>query len=104
MANEILKDEILKDEQLENVAGGTHEETQADMDYLKRYCGVSFHGNWDQKVGKLGELYRRAGMFLDSSERHANKYTDGRGYSLSRNDALLRLGTAINNGQVDTNC
>ena len=103
MANEILKDEILKDEQLENVAGGTHEETQADMDYLKRYCGVSFHGSWDQKVGKLGELYRRAGMLLDTSERHGNYYSDSRGKDMNRNDALYALGAAINSGRVNPN-
>lgn len=102
MADEkILKDEQLTEDQLEQIAGGTHEETERDMDYLERYCpSIRFHGSWDDKVGKLGELYRRAGMGLDSSERHANKYFDEYG-DLERNYALRKLATKINRGEVD---
>jgi len=102
MADEkILKDEILKDEDLENVAGGTHEETERDMRYIERYCPrVRFHGSWDDRVGQLGELYRRAGMGLNSSEKHANRYFDRYG-NLDRNYALRKLATMINDGQVN---
>lgn len=34
MANEILKDEILKDEQLDNVAGGTTREVNKDWQFM----------------------------------------------------------------------
>ena len=39
MANEILKDEILSEEELDNVAGGTIVETASDGQFL-RDCGV----------------------------------------------------------------
>ena len=107
MTKEILKDELLKEEQLENVAGGTNDETYKDMGYLHDYCHVNFdNNNWDRSVGKLGELFRRAGMRLDTSERHGNRYYEirnGREERIDRSDALYRLGAAINAGRVDTN-
>ena len=45
MANEILKDEILKDEELDNVAGGTLGQTWNDMDRFTRETGFGFHGS-----------------------------------------------------------
>ena len=48
MAKEILKDEILKDEQLDQVAGGTLRETYEDMDKFTDRTGYNFHGDFDK--------------------------------------------------------
>jgi len=76
MADEKIISEQLTEDQLENVAGGTHEQTYDDMDRLYRRYGVQWPQNWDRAVGQLGEMYNRAGIKLDTSERHDNTYYD----------------------------
>ena len=64
MANEILKDEILKEEQLEQVAGGTYAQTFRDMDEFSRRTGYRFHGDDSQKRDQLRNILFKCGIKL----------------------------------------
>ncbi len=77
MANEILKDEQLSFDDLDQVAGGTHDQTYDDMKFLSdRYSRLRWPQNWDRAVDKLGAIFWEAGMKLDTSENHGNIYYD----------------------------
>ena len=95
MANEILKDEILEDEQLDQVAGGTYGETFADMDYLADRLRVNFHGSDSDKREKLRDLMWKGGIQLkDHGGSTPNQYfvinqqTGEKLYETNREDAL----------------
>ena len=104
MAKEILKDEILKDEQLDNVAGGTSQESYRDMMFFNRYCGIGFDPNsWDNSVNKMGELYRMSGTKFEAHNDRAdgtskpNRYYDiATGAPMSYEQARDRLVHSIN--------
>ena len=102
MADEKFKNEILRDEQLDNVAGGTYGETFADMDYLSRYCGVAFSGNDSKKREQLRDLLWKNGIKIkDHGGGDANEYfllnPDGsKGQPVSREYALQYAGGNIN--------
>ena len=102
MTDEKFKDELLDEEQLDKVAGGTYGETFADMDYLKKWCGVDFHGNDSDKREQLRDLLWRNGIKLkDHGGGHANDYyllnPDGsKGQQVSRDFALQYAGGIIN--------
>lgn len=102
MADEKFKNEILSDEQLDNVAGGTYGETFADMDYFSRYCGVAFGGDDSKKREQLRDLLWRNGVKIkDHGGGHANEYfllnPDGsKGQQVSRDYALQFAGGNIN--------
>ena len=75
MADEkILNSEILSDEQLDGVAGGTDHQTSSDMNYLYKRYNVLWPQNWDRAVDKLGAIYWEAGLRLDTSANHDNRY------------------------------
>ena len=104
MANEILKDEILKDAELDNVAGGTSAESYRDMIFFNQNCGIGFDSqNWDNAVNKMGELYRMSGTKFeahndraDGTSKH-NRYFDiASGLEISYEQARNRLITSIN--------
>ena len=95
MAKEILKDEILNDEQLDQVAGGTYGETFADMDYLADRLRVNFHGSDSDKREKLRDLMWKGGIQLkDHGGSTPNQYfvinqqTGEKLYETNREDAL----------------
>ena len=104
MAKEILKDEILKDEQLDNVAGGTSDESLRDMMFFNRHCGIGFDPhNWDNAVNKMGELYRMSGTRFEAHNDRAdgttkrNRYVDiASGHDISYEQARDRLINSIN--------
>ena len=99
-----LENEKLDDAQLDMVAGGNATESLLDMQYLSRYCNIPFKlSNWDAAVGKLGELYRRAGTSLNAKNQddRPNVYKDGLGRPVSRQQALLDLATKINRGVIN---
>ena len=97
MANEILKDEQLSFEDLDQVAGGTHDQTYDDMKFLSdRYSNLRWPRNWDDAVGKLGAIFWEAGMKLDTSKDKGNIYYDRvRGESVSQYRAHQYLADAI---------
>ncbi|MBR6887238.1 MAG: hypothetical protein IKN16_02205 [Selenomonadaceae bacterium] len=97
MAKEILKEEILNDEQLDQVAGGTYGETFADMDYVTRYTGIQFHGSDSDKREKLRDLLWSGGIQIkDHGGATPNEYfivdtrTGQKGPKIDREDALYR--------------
>ena len=85
MAKEILKDEILKDEDLDNVAGGTRLETFADGDELYKRGLLSAEDALSSapvrdvlhKMGYSG--YKDNGGIMN-----ANIYTDKEGNTITR--------------------
>ena len=90
MAKEILKDELLNEEQLDQVAGGTLRETYEDMDRFTDRTGYNFHGDFD----KFRDMLYRCGIKIkDHGGSHENEYylLDDKGkvrYEVNRNDAI----------------
>ena len=87
MANEILKDEILKDEELDGVAGGTRLETFADGNELYKRGLLSAEDalssapvrNMLHKMGYAG--YEDKGGIING-----NIYTDKSGNTITRDE------------------
>ena len=87
MANEILKDEVLSDEELDGVAGGTRIETFADGDELYKRGLLSAEDalssapvrNMLHKMGYAG--YKDNGGIING-----NIYTDKSGNTITRDD------------------
>lgn len=98
-----MTNEILKDEMLEGVAGGTYNESYQDMMYLYQYCGINFNPNSrEASVNKLSALYQRAGTIFQAhnSDNHPNFYADGYGRPVTRQTALYDLACKINGGMI----
>ena len=102
-----LENEKLDDAQLDMVAGGNAYESYLDIQYLQQYCGIPFNlANQDAAIGKLGELYRRAGTYLHARNQDdkPNTYTvynaQGHPNSISRETALYDLAVKINTRQI----
>ena len=94
MAKEILKDEILSEEELDNVAGGTYAQTFEDMDRFNKSTGFQFTGNDSNKREQLRDILFRCGVKIkDHGGFHDNEYyrLNERGEkigSLSQNEAI----------------
>ena len=96
MAKEILKDEILKDEQLEGVAGGTLAQTAADMDRFTRETGMRLHSK-----EQFRDILFRCGIKIKD---HGGAFEDNEYYLLDRQGNRIRaldertaMNTAIHN-------
>ena len=82
---EILKDEIISDEELDGVAGGTRLETYADGDELYKRGLISADDAWSSapvrdKLHELGYTgYKDKGGFIN-----ANTYKDKNGNLVTR--------------------
>ncbi len=94
MAKEILKDEILSDEELDNVAGGTLAQTAADMNRFTRETGLQFHGNDSQQREQFRDILFRSGVkikdhggFSDNEYYRLNAQGQKIG-TLSENEAM----------------
>ena len=100
MANEILKDEILKDEELDQVAGGTYAQTFNDMNRFSRETGFQFHGSDSNKREQLRDILFKCGVKIkDHGGLSNNEY-----YLLDRQGNRIRslteteaMNTAIHN-------
>jgi len=100
MAKEILKDEILKDEELDNVAGGTYLESSADAIKFKENgvdLGIPIVGNAIAIMGhdefvKLREAFNKYGVTLKDNGGlvNENKYFIGN-KEVSRDDAWKHI-------------
>ena len=76
MANEILKDEQITDTQLDEVAGGSYQQSYNEMMALTQ-MGINFFPNdRDASVNKLGGLYQHAGIkfVAHNKDDHPNEY------------------------------
>ena len=100
MAKEILKDEILKDEELDRVAGGTRLETFADGNELYKRGLISADDALSSapvrdmlhKMGYTG--YQDKGGIING-----NIYTDKKGNTVTR-DEFWKLFDAENNTKI----
>ena len=99
MADEkILKDEILKDDQLDEVAGGSYAESYDQIVQLSN-IGIGFYYDRDASVNKLGGLYAHAGIKLvaHNGENHPNEYINmATGQTLESGVAFAHLVNTIN--------
>ena len=75
MTNEILKDEMLNEEQLEQVAGGTVREMSKDMDFMKA-AGVIKGFNLKLTVENLTRIWAQEGVacVLHNDKKNSNEY------------------------------
>ena len=100
MANKILKDEILKDEELDNVAGGTYLESSSDAIKFKENgvdIGIPIIGDTIAIMGhdefvKLREAFNKYGVTIKDNGGllKANEYyIDGK--LVSREDAWKHI-------------
>lgn len=100
MAKEILKDEILKDEELDNVAGGTYLESSADAIKFKENgvdLGIPMIGNaiaimGHDKFVKLRGAFEKYGVTIKDNGGllKANEYFIG-DKLVSRDDAWKHI-------------
>ncbi|MBQ3452430.1 MAG: hypothetical protein IJG32_09205 [Selenomonadaceae bacterium] len=100
MANEILKDEILKDEQLDQVAGGTLAQTNDDIRRFARETGFRFHGNDSQQREQLRDILYRCGIKIkDHGGVNNNEYflLDRKGNRIRTLNENEAMNTAIHN-------
>ena len=73
MADKILKDEILSDEQLDEVAGGYRAETQGMVNFLKDH-GVRLTGSDSEQRAKMREILWHSGVQIKDNNTEANEY------------------------------
>ena len=73
MADDILKDEQLTDEQLDNVAGGYSAETQGMVNFLKDH-GVRLTGSDSDQRAKMREILWHSGVQIKDNNSEANEY------------------------------
>ena len=100
MAKEILKDEILSDEQLDNVAGGTLAQTAADMNRFTRETGLKFHGNDSQQREQFRDILFRSGIKIkDHGGFSDNEYflLNNKGEKIRSLTETEAMNTAIHN-------
>ena len=90
MANEILKDNLLTDEQLNDVAGGTAEESLADyrlMCDLNQKGVIKFDGKTDT-TKELERAWAQCGITVIYHDDKLNEYYDGKGNQITHAAAL----------------
>lgn len=100
MANEILKDEILKDEELDNVAGGTLAQTANDINRFHDETGFHFYGNDSQQREQLRDIMYRCGVKIkDHGGLRDNEYflLNARGEKIRTLNETEAMNTAIHN-------
>lgn len=100
MTKEILKDEILKDEQLDNVTGGTLAQTAADIKRFANETGFSFYGNDSQQREQFRDILFRCGVKI----KDHGGFSDNEYFLLDRQGNRIRtlteteaMNTAIHN-------
>lgn len=100
MTDEILKDEQLTDAQLDEVAGGTYQQSYDQMMFLSQRMGIGFFPNDpDASVNKLGGLYQHAGIkfVAHNKPNHPNEYYNAvTGEKIEAGPAFQHLVNTIN--------
>ena len=104
MANDILKDEILKESELDSISGGTFGDTIDDSKFLYEY-GLSddWHGNihtwfnWKSDSSAVDAGWAKAGItcVTKPGDNNDNKYFMN-GKEITRNDAVAHVQANFN--------
>ena len=89
--------EILNDNELEQIAGGSSKEIFENLGYLNEHCGITFSGDYDAAVKFLTENFAKAGIKFKAQEKQLNEYYDAKtGEALGQYGALLTLHDYLN--------
>ena len=97
---EIFKDEILSDEQLDNVAGGTYAQTFEDMNRFSKSTGFKFSGSDSDKREQLRNILFRCGVKIkDHGGFDQNEYyrLNAQGQKIETLDQNTAINLAITN-------
>ena len=86
MANEILKEELLSEDQLEGVAGGTVREYDLDTSFMQA-VGVLRQGESGSDALQRAFASQGISVIFHGDDNLANEYYQG-GKQISRNEAL----------------
>ena len=100
MAKEILKEELLDDEQLDNVAGGTLAQTAGNIKQFARETGFHFDGNDSQQREQFRDILFRCGVKIkDHGGFEDNEYflLDRQGKRIRELTETEAMNTAIHN-------
>ena len=110
MAKEILKDEILKDEELEQISGGNRDELALDTQLFnamgERFKAYSLNDITSSNVNvissKISTLWKDAGLRVEYNDNGPSKYFDGDGNQITRNAAVDKLAFNLGYRKLDT--
>ena len=91
MAKEILKDEVLKDEQLEGIASGTSREIQKDTDFMQA-IGLLRQNETDKDDLRRAWAQEGITVIMHGGNNLSNEYYRG-GEQISRGTALQEVMT-----------
>ncbi len=96
MANEILKDEIMNEEELEKVAGGNRDELSLDTKLFNAMGGRMeaydlyqiTNNNVNGIAARVTSLYSKLGIKVKYNDFGASEYFTKSGQPISRNQAV----------------
>lgn len=98
MANEILKEELLSEDQLEGVAGGTSREIQKDTDFLQA-IGLLRQNETDKDALRRAWAQEGITVVMHGGNNLSNEYYRG-GEQITRDKAMKiamkKTGTQVN--------
>ncbi|MCR5833829.1 MAG: hypothetical protein K6G55_04185 [Selenomonadaceae bacterium] len=72
MTDKILTNEMISDEELDNVAGGTTKEIDADIEYITKHTGIKFGGEY--KNAQLYDFFMDSRIRVFMQENGCNQY------------------------------
>ncbi|MCR5833830.1 MAG: hypothetical protein K6G55_04190 [Selenomonadaceae bacterium] len=75
MTNEMIKDEMINDEELDKVAGGTKQESKADCEYITKWTGIQFPKDYNNQNTQLYDFLRGEGYAVDTHRNKPNVYS-----------------------------
>ncbi len=110
MAKEILKDEIMNEEELEQVAGGNRDELALDTqlfntmgERIKAYVLDDItSSNVNGIASRISKLWSDAGLRVEYNDNGPSKYFDGNGHQISRNEAVDKVAFNLGYHKLDT--
>jgi len=88
MANEILKDEILSDAELDNVAGGTAAESDKDLQFLKDIGALGQGATRQYEDITRAFAQHGISMVVHFDDTNHNEYFNANGKQITREQAL----------------
>ncbi len=110
MAKEILKDEIMNEAELDQVAGGNRDELALDTQLFnamgERFKAYALDDITSSNVNvissKISTLWKDAGLRVEYNDNGPSKYFDGRGNQITRNEAVDKLAFNLGYHKLDT--